>query len=154
VNYLLESGTFTAEEIARIGQRVASGSLALQGAESFLVDLRATWSIEQAAEHLDMFPGVIKAAVVEGQILAVEIGQKLRFPTFQFNIGRPEPLIPHLSELIDTARGRWDWISTAALMRTRQSSLIAAAKQAPRDWLIDGGSFDQVGNIIESTDRR
>jgi hypothetical protein len=153
VGYLLSSGAFTPPEMAAISREVARGSLALDGAEAFLAAVRATWSFERVTEYLHMSAGEVNSAIVEGRLYAVEVGRHLRFPVFQFNVGRPQPLIPHLPTLIEAVRGRWGWTSTAAFMDTPQDSLLAAAGQTPRAWLIDGGEPDRVMNLIRLQDR-
>jgi hypothetical protein len=149
VGYLLSSGAFTPTQVSRISHTVARGALTLIGAESFLSALRRTWPIEQVASYLDKSTDDIVSAVDQRKLYAVEIAQRLRFPVFQFNIGHPNPLIPHLPELIETISPQWSWISTAASMETRQASLVAVPSQTPRAWLLDGGSFDDVKQIID-----
>lgn len=107
---------------------------------------------EHVTGYLRMSAGEVNSAIVEGRLYAVEVGRCLRFPVFQFNIGRPQPLIPHLPKLIEAVRGRWRWTSTAAFMDTPQDSLLAAARQTPRAWLIDGGDPDRVMSLIRLQD--
>lgn len=152
VEYLLSSGSFSPTEMVAIGRQVARGSLALDGAESFLSAIRATWSLEQVTGYLHMSADAVNSAVIEGKLYAVEVAQHLRFPVFQFNVGRPEPLIPHLPTLIDGVRDRWGWISTSAFMETPQDGLLAVARQTPRAWLIDGGDPDRIMNFIRLRD--
>ncbi|MEU4014833.1 hypothetical protein AB0E56_06145 [Microbacterium sp. NPDC028030] len=150
VEYLLSSGAFTPTQVSRISDRVVRGSLTIEGAESFLSALHATWPVEQVASYLDKPADHVLRAVDERELYAVTIAQRLRFPVFQFNIGHPEPLIPHLRELVEAVGTQRNWISTAAFMATRQASLVAVAMQTPRDWLLDGGSFDDIQQILDS----
>ncbi|HWU29995.1 MAG TPA: hypothetical protein VN041_13015 [Microbacterium sp.] len=150
VEFLLSSAAFTPTQLSRIREEVARGSLTLAGAESFLAALHATWSLEQVARYVDKTTDDVLTAVKVGKLYAVAIAERLRFPVFQFNIGRPEPLIPHLPELIEAAGTQWSWISVVAFMETRQASLVAVAAQTPRAWLLDGGSFDEIKQIIDS----
>ncbi|PKI89858.1 hypothetical protein CW368_11860 [Actinomycetales bacterium SN12] len=89
-------------------------------------------------------------AFQHGQLYAVPIAASLRFPVFQFDIGHPERVIPNVPELIAAVAGRWSWLSTVAFMETRQQSLVAGAKHTPRAWLLDGGSCDDIAQIMES----
>lgn len=150
VEYLLSSSAFTPTLLSRIRDRVVRGSLVLEGAESFLSALHATWSLEQVVSYMGSSRNEVLAAVDDGQLYATKVGQSFRFPVFQFNIGRPEPLLPHLPKFIEAVHGRWNWISAAAFMQTPQESLIAVAKQTPRAWLLDGGNFDEVNQIIDT----
>jgi hypothetical protein len=151
IEYLLSSSAFTPAQLSRIRDRVVRDSLTIAGAESFLSALHATWSLEQVASYMDSSRKEVLAAIEVGQLYATRIGQSLRFPVFQFSIGRPRPLLPHLPEFIESVRGQWNWISAAAFMETPQASLVAVARQTPRAWLLDGGSFDEIKQIIDST---
>ncbi|WCD91520.1 hypothetical protein [Microbacterium sp. nov. GSS16] len=154
VEYLLSSSAFTPDQVTQTSDRVARGSLALAGAESFLSALYGTWTLTQVASFLGVSNPEVLGAVQRGELYVVSIAESLRFPVFQFDIGHPERLIPHLPELIAAVGGRWSWLSTVAFMETRQQSLVAATKQTPRAWLLDGGSFDDVKQIIESAGLR
>lgn len=154
VEYLLSSSAFTPDQVTQTSDRVARGSLALDGAESFLSALYGTWTLTQVANFLGVSNPDVLGAVAQGQLYAVSVADSLRFPVFQFDVGQPERVIPNLPELIATVGGRWSWLSTVAFMETRQQSLVAVAKQTPRAWLLDGGSFDDVKHIIESASRR
>ncbi|MFJ4044203.1 hypothetical protein ACIPV2_00475 [Microbacterium sp. NPDC089987] len=151
VDYLLSSSAFTPTQLSRIRGRVAHGSLALEGAKSFLSALYATWSLEQVVSYMGSSRNEVLAAVEDGQLYAAKIGQSFRFPVFQFNIGRPEPLLPHLPEFIEAVHDRWNWISAAAFMETPQATLLSVSKLTPRAWLLDGGSFEDIKQITNST---
>ncbi|MBN8423101.1 hypothetical protein JF531_01025 [Microbacterium esteraromaticum] len=154
VDFLLGSGAFSRSELATIRGRVARGSLALEGAQAFLSAVRATWSMDQVSGYLRWTTDAVRDAVDEGQLYAVEVAQHLRFPVFQFNVGHPQALIPHLPELIVATRGSWGWISFVAFMGTRQNALMTASRQTPRDWLIDGGGIGDVLDILRAQDWR
>lgn len=152
--YLLASGAFTSEELTKISREVARGSLILNGAEALLTGIRATWSVAQAAGYLQTSESALVDAARDGRLYAVEISSRLRFPTFQFNIGRPEPLIPHLDELVAAVRNRWHWLSVVSFMQTPQADLIAVARQTPAAWLAGGGDVDAVVKIIQTAEWR
>lgn len=150
VEYLLSSGAFTPAELSRTRDSVTRGSLALVDIETFLSALHATWSLEQVASYMGIAKGEVLAAVEDGQLYASKVGQSLRFPVFQFSSYGRQRLIPHLPEFIEAVHDHWNWISAAAFMETPQASLVALAKQTPRAWLLDGGSFEDIKHIIES----
>jgi hypothetical protein len=152
--FLIESGTFTADELAETQAHVERGDLQLSSAEVFLSNLRATMSLEDVAGYLDLDEEAVRTAVAEGQLSAIEISGRLRFPAWQFNLGLHEKLIPGLTEVIEAVTPRWDWQSVAAFMATPQSSLVAEGRKTPVEWLRDGGSADAVREIVESSDWR
>lgn len=152
--YLLAPGAFTTDELTKISREVARGSLILVGAETLLTGIRATWSVEQVSGYLQTSESAVVDAVRDGRLYVVEISNRLRFPTFQFNIGRPEPLIPHLEELVAAIGNRWHWVSVVSFMQTPQEDLIAVARQTPTAWLADGGHVEAVLKIIQTIERR
>lgn len=149
--YLLASGAFTSEELTKISREVARGSLILNGAEALLTGIRATWSVAQTASYLRTSESAVVDDARHGRLYAVELSNRLRFPTCRFSIGRPEPLIPHFEGLVAAIRDRWHWLSVVSFMQTPQEDHIAVARQTPTAWLVDGGSVDAVVTIIQTT---
>ncbi|QCQ17186.1 hypothetical protein [Microbacterium sp. RG1] len=153
VQFLLSSSALTPAEISRISDRVARYILVLEGADSFLSALHVTWSLEQVSSYLGKPHADILAAVDQRRLYAVKIAQRMRFPVFQFAIGHPEPLMPHLPEVIEAAGETTNWASVVAFMETRRAELVAVAAQTPRAWLLDGGRFDEVEQLLNATHR-
>ena len=149
-SFLVESGTFTAEELAEAQMYVDRGALQLSSAGVFLSNLLRTMSFHEATGYLDLDEEAVRTAVAEGRLYAIKISGQLRFPAWQFNVGSPEKLIPRLTELIAVVSSRWDWQSTAAFLATPQSSLVAEGRKTPIDWLRDGGDIQLIRNIVES----
>ena len=149
-SFLVESGTFTAEELAEAQMYVDRGALQLSSAGVFLSNLLRTMSFHEATGYLDLDEEAVRTAVAEGRLYAIKISGQLRFPAWQFNVGSPEKLIPRLTELIEVVSSRWDWQSTAAFLATPQSSLVAEGRKTPIDWLRDGGDIQLIRNIVES----
>ena len=150
--FLIESGDFTAEELAATKREVDRGSLQLGAAESFLSHLCATMSLDDAAGFLGMDEDAVRAAVSEGRLYGVEISGRLRLPDWQFDVRQPGKVLPHLPSLIESVSQRWKWQSVAAFMSTPQSNLIAEGRKTPAVWLSDGGSVDDVREIVEASD--
>jgi len=152
VRFLIESGAFTAEEWAETSASVGRGSLQLSTTEGWLLGLFATLSIDDVTGFLGWNEGVVRTAVAEGHLYAIEISGRLRFPTFQFNVGSPSKLLPGLAELIAVITPRWPWQSAAGFMATAQSSLVGEGRMTPFQWLRDGGDVNNVTEIVESSD--
>ena len=148
--FLIESGTFTAETLARTRERVKRGSLQLGAAQAWLSDLSATMSLDDAAGFLGWSDEAVRSAATEGRLYAIEVSGRLRLPAWQFNIGSPQKLIPGLEDVIEVVSPHWSWHSVAGFMSTPQSSLVAEGRQTPLEWLRDGGDIAAVKQIVES----
>ena len=150
--FLIESGSFTAEELASTSKEVNKGSLQLAAAQAWLSNLLATMSLEDATGFLGWEEEAVRTAVSEGHLYAIDVSGRVRFPVWQFNVGHPNKLIPGLTEIIQVVTPRWDWHSVAGFMATPQSSLVAEGRKTPVAWLRDGGDVDAVRQIVESDD--
>jgi len=148
--FLIESGTFTAETLARTRERVKRGSLQLGAAQAWLSHLSATMSLDDAAGFLGWSDEALRSAVTQGRLYAIEVSGRLRFPAWQFNVGSPQKLIPGLTDVIRVLTPRRGPISIAGFMSTPQSSLVAAGRKTPVEWLRDGGDIAAVKQIVES----
>ncbi|SFN43381.1 hypothetical protein [Mycetocola miduiensis] len=150
--FLIESGSFTAEELADAKRDVDKGSLQLGAIDAFLSNLCATMSLEDAAGFLGWDEGAVTTAVSEGRLYGVEISGRLRFPSWQFNLGSPDKLLPGLAEVIKVLTPRWGWHSVAGFMSTPQEDLVAKGRKTPAVFLRDGGDVSEVRAIVESDD--
>jgi hypothetical protein len=70
--FLIESGSFTAEELAEIQMYMDRGALQLSSAEVFLSNLRATMSLYDVTGYLDLDEEAVRTAVAEGRKTPVE----------------------------------------------------------------------------------
>jgi len=152
VRFLIESGEFTAETLAETQRRIQRGSLQLGAAEAWLSQIQATMSLDDTVGYLGWDELEVRDAVRDRRLFAIEVSERLRFPSWQFNVGSPEKLIPGLSEVIEVVSPRWSWQSVSGFMSTPQSSLIANGRKTPVAWLRDGGDIDAVRQIVESDD--
>jgi hypothetical protein len=150
--FLIESGDFTAEELEETKREVDRGSLQVGAVEAFLSHLCATMSLEDAAGFLGWDEEAVTAAVSEGRLYGVEISGRLRFPSWQFNLGSPDKLLPGLAEVIKVVTPRWGWHSVAGFMATPQEDLVAKGRKTPVAFLRDGGDVSEVRAIVESDD--
>lgn len=151
-DFLIESGTFTAEELASASREVNKGSLQLGAAHAWLSNLLATMSFEGATSFLGWDEEAVRTAISEGRLYAIEVSGRFRFPVWQFNVGHPNKLISGLAEIIQVVTPRWDWHNIAGFMATPQSSLVAEGRKTPVAWLRDGGNVNDVIEIVEASD--
>ena len=154
VKFFIESDAFTPEEWAKTSASVDRGSLQLGTTETWLLSLFATKSMDEVTGFLDKSEEEVQSAVDEGHLYAIEISGRLRFPTWQFQAGSPERLLPGLTDIIAAVTPRWDWRSVAGFMATSQPSLVAEGRKTPAEWLRDGGDVDTVRTIVEASDWR
>ena len=150
--FLIESGSFTADELADAAASVDRGSLQLQSVEAWLVNLLATLSMDSVIDFLGRDEASVRRAVTDGNLYAVEISDQLRFPVWQFNFGSPSNLLPGLAEVIAVIVPRWDWRSSACFMATPQSDLFGEGRKTPAQWLREGGDVNDVQEIVEASD--
>lgn len=149
--YLIESGAFTPDQLAETQLRVERGSLQSGAIQAFLTDLRGTLSQEQVAGYLGSSDLEVRDAITDRRLYAVEIADRLRFPTWQFMLSRGQKLIPGLPRLIDEFGDQRSGQSVAAFMRTPQEDLVVEAPQTPTDWVRRGGDIETLCSLIAST---
>lgn len=151
--YLVESGAFTSDKLTAARGNVRRGSLQLHDAEFFLSSLCSTMSLERVSAYLNWDESVVRTAIDDVRLHAVEISGRLRIPIWQLNIGSATKLLPGLDPLIKVATNRWDnWRALAAFMSTPQQSLVDVGRQTPAEWLRRGGDVNSVRKIIEPGD--
>lgn len=148
---LIESGAFTRNQLEEAKRAVIRGSLQLWASESWLTSVLATQSLADAADYLESSEDEVRAHTVAGRLLAVDIGGHLRFPLWQFNVGRPARTVLGLSEIIAAAGPRWDWQHLSAFMETPQDDLIGEGRLTPVTWLQDIGDIEAVTSLIEAS---
>ena len=154
VQFLIESGEFTAEEWAETSASVDKGSLQLGIAESWLSYLRATLSLKDVAGFLGKSEEDVHTAVAEGHLYAVEISGRLQFPVWQLNVSSPGKVLPGLTELIAAIGPRWRFETASGFMATPQEGLVAYGRQTPIEWLRGGGDISRVTEIVEASEWR
>lgn len=147
-HFLVKSGGFAAETFAEEERRAEKGSLEIMMATTFLDALTATLTLTEAAAYLGWSEPDVRTGFTDGNLYGVEISGQLRFPSWQFDVGSPQKLLPSLPAVI-TALAEENWISAAGYMSTPQSSLVAEGQQTPIEWLRRGGDVAAVEAIIE-----
>lgn len=148
--FLLESGTFTADELVETQARIARGSFQLDSMEWWLSEMRATLSLRDIAAFLRRDEGAVREAVEKRQLYAVEIGGRLRFPMFQFSLRSEGRVLPHFAALLPALEARWGWTTISRFFATRQEDLVGKGWKTPASWLEDGGDPNDVLQIVES----
>lgn len=150
--YLIESGAFTARELAATMRQVDNGSLQLGAVKAWLSCLYATLSIEDVSRFLGWREAEVRAAASAGRLYSVEVSGRPRFPVWQFSTESPGKLLPGLPDVIKFVAPRWNWCGVTEFMATPHPDLIAKGRKTPVAWLRDGGDVDDVIEIVEASD--
>jgi len=152
VRFLIESGSFTAEEWAETSASVSRGNLQVGATERFLLGLLETNSLEDVTSFLDWTEEDVRTAVADGRLYALEVSGRLRFPVWQLDARSSGRLLPGLSQIIKVMTPRWHYRSSAAFMATPQSLLTGEGRMTPAQWLRNGGDVTDVTEIVEASD--
>jgi len=152
VRFLIESGRFTREEWADVSAAVDKGSLQLSTTQWWLTGLLSTMSLEETSHYLGWSEESVLSAEAGGHLYGVEITGRMRYPTWQFDVGSPDRILPGLTEILQVLDAGWTWRNVAGFMSTPQSALVAEGRKTPVAWLRDGGTVDTVKQSLESVD--
>lgn len=149
--YLVESGTYTAEELIEAQAEVNRGGLQLNSIEAFLSHLLATLSLREAVSFLRTSEADVLAAVAGGSLHAATVAGRLRFPEWQFHLSSGNKLLPGIDrDFLSALLKRWpDWRSIAAFMSTPQQDLVAEGRKTPVAWLRDGEDPEEVLALVD-----
>lgn len=146
---LVRSGALTADRLATLENRVASGELAALERNTRLGAIARALTAEQAGEHL----GGISASRVrhrlnDGLLYAFLAGKSRRYPLWQF-VG--DDAIPGLKEVTPYFLEGWQPASIEGFMTTPKEELTSGddAPMSPVEWLAGGGDPAAVVAILD-----
>lgn len=153
MDYLDASGAFTPDALDKTRTLVARGTLPAKVATALLSSVHKTLSSGDTQAFLGLTPEELDQTVKAGGLLAVEIAGQQRFPSWQFSLGSPGKLLPHLSEIVVLVADQ-DWRSIAALMATPQSAMVTEGQHTPIEWFKRGGNVDALEHLLDLRSRR
>jgi hypothetical protein len=150
--FLIASGAFTEETLDEAQADVDRGALILSEAESWLADACRTTSLNDTKGFLGVDDDELVRRIENGELVAVKIADRLRFPAWQFEVSnRPSKTLRGLPEIVAAlATNGEGWRRDAIFMTNPKGSLVAEAEQSPVRWLRDGGSVEAVLSAIDS----
>ena len=148
-DYLIESGAFTADRLAKTQADIDRGGFQLSSTESWLSEMRDTLSLESVTAFLGRDENDVKRAVADQRLHAVEIAGRLRVPAWQLSLRSYGKVLPHLEALLSALEKRWGWIRISRFFATRQGDLVAKGRKTPAAWLEDGGDPESVRRIVQ-----
>ncbi|RKR74759.1 hypothetical protein [Frondihabitans australicus] len=112
-----------------------------------------TMSVDEMSGYLGVDDEELRRMVEEGQLPAVVIADRIRFPSWQCNIGSYVKLLPGLPEVIAAlTEDEAGWQIDAGFMSVPKASLFAEGRQTPVEWLRDGHSPERVVELIRDRD--
>lgn len=152
--YLVESGDFTAEELAETERAVADGELALEERNVRLGAISRSLSATEAARRLGVDPSRVRHRQAKGLLYGVLIGGRRRYPEWQFVPGSGDPL-PKLGQVIKAFPEDWQLATVESFMTTPKSALRAPGDRngerlTPVEWLLNGGDPEAIVGILDS----
>lgn len=150
--FLVESGDFTAEELAETEKQVAAGELANEERQTRLSAIARTLSAAEVAERLEIDPSRVRHRQSKGLLYGFLVGGKRRYPTWQFVAGTNVPL-PHLASVVEAFPEDWHPAGVEAFMTVPKSSLVSgesSERMTPVEWLMSGGDPQAVVDILDS----
>lgn len=147
--FLVESGTFTKEALDAAESKIARGSLAIHRLRNQLILALQTYSIEEAGAFLKEPAEVVRERLDRRELIAYDVADRLRLPTWQFVPHTPDRLLPGLSRLVP-ALSALGQLNAAGFMSTPQEDLVEHGARTPTDWLSDGGDISAVEKILDS----
>jgi hypothetical protein len=150
VAFLIESGSFTAEELAETQASVARGDLAAEERKTRLGAVTASLSAAEVAERLGIDASRVRRRQAEGSLYSFKAGGKRRYPLWQFTDDPAQPVLPGLATVSKAFQDRHP-AGIQGFMSTQQESLrLDGECVTPPQWLLAGGDPQAVVNILDS----
>lgn len=148
--FLIESGSFTAEELAETQASVARGDLATEERKTRLSAVTASLSAAEVAERLGIDASRVRHRQTEGSLYGFMAGGKRRYPLWQFTDDPAQPALPGLAAVIKAFQDRHP-AGIQGFMSTPQESLrVDGERLTPPQWLLAGRDPQVVVNILDS----
>jgi len=154
---LVESGAFTAEELAETEERVAAGELDEVVRRTELSAVRDTLSAADVAELLGVDPSRVRHRQAKGSLYAFMVGGKRRYPIWQFADGDRQP-VPGLSAVVAALPEGMHPASVEGFMTTPNEALRLedagdsnqGQSVTPVVWLRQGGDVEAVVSVLQN----
>lgn len=148
IDYLVRSGSFTAEKLEDTADRLARGELQLAVVSTLLSSLHDSLSADDVRGFLKVSATELDDQVAAGLIYEVEVAGRRRFPSWQFSLSSPGKLLPHLPEIIALVKDD-HWISVSGMMHTPQTTMVTRGRHTPVEWFRSGGGIEALRQIKE-----
>lgn len=150
---LTDSGATTEEDLDEAELAVAAGGLQYIALRAWLTGVCETLSVDEMCGYLRVDEEGLRQKVEAGQVAAVVIAGRIRFPGWQCNSGSQAKLLPGLPEVLSAlTEGDAGWRNDSSFMNAPKSALVAWGRQTPVEWLRDGHPAADVVTLIRERD--
>lgn len=155
-DFLIQSGSMTAEELAENEAEVASGDLAAIERQTELEPIIESVGSAGAGEILGIEESSVRHRKDKGLLYSFKTDQSLRYPTWQF-VESDDPkrrTLPNLSALVKAIPDTMHPASVLGFMTTPQDDLLVDDEAVtPVEWLKGGGDVQEVVDLLSERDR-
>lgn len=149
--FLVESGVFTEDSLARTEEQVARGELAELERRTRLEAITASLSAAEVAERLDIDESRVRHRQSKGGLYSFMVGRKRRYPMWQFTEDLNQPVLPGLAMLVKAIPEDMHPASVQGFMGTPQNDLRDGDRRlTPAEWLMAGRDPQSVVDTLES----
>ena len=144
---LIESGTFTEEELAETEAQIADGELDRMIAAAQQDVIVDSLGADEVGALLQRSPSRISHRAGEPSLYSFRVARTRRYPKWQFTSSGE---IPGLAAIVPAIPEGAHPASVEGFMRNSSPALLADGETecSPIDWLIGGGSTEDVAEIL------
>lgn len=148
---LIDSGIFDRESLAALEARVAQGELDDVIRRTWQQSIDESLTQSEAARKIGVGTPKIRWMLSVGDLFAFVADGALRFPLWQFTGDPLEPVIPHLSRLVEAFSEQLTPASIRGFMTTPHTETQVAGRDvAPIEWLRAGGDVETLVELLNS----
>jgi hypothetical protein len=148
--YLVESGDFTYQELARAQRNVDRGELHYDTLQAWMTQVLSTVSLYEMAELLQWSKRKVSDAAARGKLYAIEIAGRPRFPIWQLSLDQESRLLPGLDQVLGSIREDQGWVAISMVMALPHNSLISGGRQSPVEFLHGGGNPGVIARLVSN----
>lgn len=151
-SYLIDSGAFTFEQLARSETHIARGELRELEYRSALSAIAASHSESEVASRLGIVIDEVRQRRTSGELFAFDRAGIELYPTWQFTEAASGGVLPHLARVLKALRpDERNPASVLAFMTVPKRDLAIDNEQVtPVQWLVRGGSPRVLEDILEA----
>lgn len=148
---LVDSGIFDQESLATLRARVARGDLGDLIRRTWQQSVDESLAESEAARRLGIGVAKLRWMVSIRDLFAFVTDGALRFPLWQFTGDPLQPVIPHLSRLVEAFSEELTPTSILGFMTTPHAETqIAGRAVTPIEWLRADGDVERLVELLDS----
>ena len=148
--FLVESGSFSPEELAETQAQIARGELAEDERATRLEGINASVSAAEVAAHLGVNMETVANNLAAGELFAFAMAGEPRFPNWQFTGDARQPVLPGLAQFTDAFADKSPASILGFMTTMQRSARIDGVPMTPVNWLLEGGDPQVLREILDS----